>query len=154
MLIICGNHVQGFGRDISLVLCTSEISLHKHTPHDLHRVITHSFDRAILCLHYLPNPAWLYTISTSIVTIQPKPNEYYQIVKYISNYEYYTLITVIQLCVYIIGCLGLLNHCIESSQCVISHGHRVRIAWRLDVQIREIVYGKTFVIHLKYKCLT
>ncbi len=65
------------------------------------------------------------------------PPEYLEIVKCICNYDYYTLITVIQLCVYIIGCLGLLNHCIESSQCVISHVHRVRIAWRLDIQMRE-----------------
>ncbi len=31
-----------FGRDISLILQTHEISLHKNNSHDLHIVITHS----------------------------------------------------------------------------------------------------------------
>ncbi len=37
-----------FGRDISLVLWTSEISLLKNNSHDLHRVITHSLVLVIL----------------------------------------------------------------------------------------------------------
>ncbi len=42
-----------FGRDISLVLRTSEISLLKNNSHDLHRVITHSFVLVIVSLSYL-----------------------------------------------------------------------------------------------------
>ncbi len=37
-----------FGRDISLVLRTREISLHKNNSHDLHRVITHSLVLVII----------------------------------------------------------------------------------------------------------
>ncbi len=39
-----------FDRDISLVLHTREISLHKNNSHDLHRVITHSHVLVIICM--------------------------------------------------------------------------------------------------------
>ncbi len=44
-----------FGRDISLVLLTRQISLHKNNSHDLHRVITHSLVLVIIfrTSHYL-----------------------------------------------------------------------------------------------------
>ncbi len=38
-----------FDRDISLILQTREISLHKNNSHDLHIVIIHSFVRVLLC---------------------------------------------------------------------------------------------------------
>ncbi len=37
-----------FGRDISLILRTREISLHKNNSHDLHRMITHSLVLVII----------------------------------------------------------------------------------------------------------
>ncbi len=38
-----------FGMDISLVLWTHEISLHKNNSHDLHIVISHSLVLVIVC---------------------------------------------------------------------------------------------------------
>ncbi len=48
VVIICGGHVHCFGMDISLILRTREISLHKKNSHDLHRVLTHSLVLVIL----------------------------------------------------------------------------------------------------------
>ncbi len=42
-----------FGRDISLILWTLAISLHKNNSHDLHRVITHSFVLVIRLIAHL-----------------------------------------------------------------------------------------------------
>ncbi len=55
-----------FGRDISLVQRTREISLHKNNSHDLHRVITHS-----LVLVIVPGKTSGYLQSHSILIIYP-----------------------------------------------------------------------------------
>ncbi len=52
-----------FGRDISLILRTHEISLLKNNSHDLHRVITHSLVLVILCC----NMACVHVISISLM---------------------------------------------------------------------------------------
>ncbi len=53
-----------FGRDISLVLWTREISLLKNNSHDLHWVITHSLVLVILCC----TMACFHMISISLIS--------------------------------------------------------------------------------------
>ncbi len=47
-----------FGRDISLIMQTREISLRKNNSHDLHRVITHSLVLVILVIRSIIIFSW------------------------------------------------------------------------------------------------
>ncbi len=58
-----------FGRDISQVLWTREISLCKNNSHDLHRVITHSLVLVILCR----TTACFHVISISLISSGDHP---------------------------------------------------------------------------------